>query len=181
MRHVEQFAVLLLASCFALYFNAVFVGLFLIEVFGDNADGASDDNKTEMLRAISALALVLSSVSFLAWELNYGSAFSYFWPLHGLKRIDDFTWRVGIFVKAFFIASLVTFLTMLIMHSDDDSSISATKNFSATLSDGDGDDSLPILSRLSYVDALLVPTCIAFPLIALLIYTAVPNNTYKIN
>lgn len=183
-----QLAILLLASAIALYFNALFIGLFLAEVFGHRSDNTSSDaDKTQMLRAITALALVFSIVPYAAWETNYGSAFSYFWPLHGIGRIGDFTWRVGIFVKAFFIASLVSLLTTLIMHSNDGDAATNRQNFSivttvAAAADStlENDASLPILSRLSYVDALLVPTCIAFPLIALLIYTAIPNITNKI-
>ena len=146
--------------------TALFVYVFCIALFIDarRTDTLNTQDSIVTLRAICFVSFVTSTLPFLAWELEYGSAFSYFWPLHGLKRIDDYTWRIGLFLKTIFLASSIALLVAFLAGP---SLGEFAEHFNAT--------ELPVLSRLSYVDALMVPVCAACPIIATLIYTAVPN------
>jgi len=45
--------------------------------------------------AILAVALGLSSVGYLTWEILYGSAFAFFAPLHGAYHVPQRAWLLG--------------------------------------------------------------------------------------
>ena len=166
----SSFYYLFVGAASSLLVTSFFLFLFLATLGQSikQASSGGEDDSILVLRLLCTTAFLTSAVPFISWELRYGSAFSYFWPLHGIKRIDDYTWRVGLFLKTFFLASIVALLVSFLADSPLDA-----------LAEHLNDTELPLLSQLSYVDALLVPLCSAFPIIATLIYTAIPNTTSK--
>lgn len=153
--------------------SSLFVHIFLFVLFESARDrpDESTDQQVHALRALCGVGIVLVTAPYIGWELEYGSAFSYFWPLHGIARISGYTWRVGIFLKAALVAHIVAFIAAFCAEG-------------RPLKSSDGSDTellgLRLLSRLSYVDALLVPVCSAFPVAAMLIYTGVPNISHAV-
>lgn len=67
---------------------------------------------------LATAALVIAIVNTLSaiirltlWEYLFGNAFAYFYPQHNARRIDDFTWRFGVYERTNF----VTALTLLVL------------------------------------------------------------------
>lgn len=146
----------------------IFVHGFLFIMFIDARKFPEESTERDLnaLRVLCTIGLIVSFVPFIGWELEYGSAFSYFWPLHGVKRISKYTWRVGVFLKTVLLAHTVALIAAALtslLPLDDEQQRSLFR--------------LPLTSRLSYLDALLVPVCTAFPVAAMLIYTGVPNTS----
>jgi hypothetical protein len=162
----EVFFIFLVGISTSLFIYAFLVGLFLVEpppqqLIVEKALARAD---IFTLRALCWIALLTSFVPFLAWELKFGSAFSFFWPLHGVSRTEMTTWRIGIFLKVIFLSSIISLLASYLASP-------TTGRFMETFNYTD----LPLLSELSYIDALLVPVCAAFPIIAIMLYTVVPS------
>lgn len=138
------FTVLALA-CYTTFFAAFFLYAGA-ETLG--AGGA-------VLALVALVVLFVASLlAYTIWECNFGSAFSYFFPLHGSQRLRHQTWRFGTLIKTSVLGLLVALLVRTILVRDIAVHINGVR----------------VLSPLSTLDALLVPLCLAFPSAALLLY-----------
>ena len=89
----------------------------LHELPADSSETELSPKLTFVLAVVAALGALASSVNYLVWEYLYGDAFSYFFPLHGARRIDDLTWRLGIVLKTKFVSVwLLIFIALLLTH-----------------------------------------------------------------
>jgi len=133
------------AACYA----ALFIALFAYAA----AHALQPPGTALMLAALAVLATT-SALGYALWECTNGSAFSYFFPLHGARRMAHRTWRIGTLLKTALVGTVLALVVGTLLRADIAWSI----------------DNLRILSPLSALDALLVPLCFAFPLAALAVY-----------
>lgn len=160
----EAFFLFMIGASTALFVYLFLIVFFFLEMPHETTDKVMAHTAIFRLRALCWIAFLTSFVPFLAWELRFGSAFSFFWPLHGIQKIEMLTWRIGIFLKVTFLSSIISLLASYLASSMTGKFV---EHFNYT--------DLPVLSELSYLDALLIPTCAAFPIIAVLLYTVVPD------
>jgi magnesium-transporting ATPase (P-type) len=144
------------ATLAALYW-ATMLGLLLSYIFetdGNDDTGVKLSSTANLLRiTLSIVAFFGAAAAYIGWEAYFGSAFSYFYPLHGAERVAATVWRVGVVAKAIFMALLLVVLSQLL-----------TIAFSATF------DDLLIMTPVRTLTLLLIPVSLGFPLGVLAVY-----------
>jgi len=135
------------AACYAALFSA----LFLYAA----ANALQPPGVVISLAALAVLAAV-SAFGYTLWECANGSAFSYFFPMHGTRRLTHRTWRIGTLLKTSVVGALGALLVATVLTNDI----------------GWHMNGLRLLSPASSLDALLVAICFGFPTAVLFIYAA---------
>jgi len=92
----------------------------------------------------------------VVWEYRHGDLFSYFFPLHGVRRVEPLTWRLGIMAKTKFVG-VILLLLLAVLFTQSHPMFSA--------------DGVQILSAITGLQLLLASVALSFLGIALLLYT----------
>jgi len=148
----------LLFSLIKLAYYVAILGIFVAYVHQSGGDDESSDGlsagsaSAKSVLTYAAFGIVL--VGYVVWETAYGSAFSYFFPLHGAARVANAAWRFGTFVKTAFVATTIALLVDVVL----------TRNITGAI------NGMRTLSPISQLTSLLVPACFAFPVLVIFVY-----------
>lgn len=163
----HDYVCLFAATCSFLFVHGVVLVLYLQE--RETRSEVSNERALATLRMLCFIALLTDVAPYVGWEMQYGSAFSYFWPLHGARRLRDDTWRIGIFLKTLLITDFIALLFAL-----------CTGSFAHVFVERFNVTPVALVSRLSSVDAELVLLCFTFPVLITLAYTALPFRSKQL-
>lgn len=61
---------------------------------------AADADQRGVPLGVAVVALGLSAVGYVTWEIAYGSALAYFMPLHGAYHVPQRAWLLGTMARA---------------------------------------------------------------------------------
>jgi len=162
----RDYACLFAATCSFLFVHSVVLVLYFQE---RELRDVTNERNLVTLRMLCFIALLTDIVPFMGWEMQYGSAFSYFWPMHGAGRLRDDTWRIGIFLKTLLITDFIALLFAL-----------CTGSFAHVFVERFNVTPVTLVSQLSSVDAELVLLCFTFPVLITLLYTALPFRSKQL-
>jgi hypothetical protein len=123
------------------------------------ADPTSTETKLPASLATAALVVLFidaiwALLTYALWEYRFGNAFSYFFPAHGITRINEFTWRFGVYEKT----NVVGNLTLLFLR------LVCTLDIALTF------DGIRLFSPLSPLEILLANIAMIFPLLVVLLF-----------
>lgn len=149
-------------------FLAVVITVFVLYI--SSSSSLSYDKDIFNLKLTLWCGILFSGIAYVGWEAEYGSAFSYYLPMHGSKRVQRKQWEVGIFIRSTFVAMVLAQVFAFTAVS------SAEKEAAHRQLSVSREDERKFMSHLNFGDALLVPVTCAFPLLALLIYTLIDNH-----
>ena len=140
-------------SLFSVAIWTVQLALYLV----DPGSEALPEGRAQALLIMLVVSFFVSAVSYGLWEADHGTAFSYFFPLHGAQRVAEHEWRFGVFARANFVSLLtVLVLSLVFTHSYPSFTIRG----------------VPVLTPITGVQLLLYSVAQSFVGMTLLLYAA---------
>ncbi len=125
---------------------------------------SSANDLSNTIRLLYVLASVVFVVFYCFWESSHGCAFSYWFPLHGSRRVSRADWRFGILIRFTLSAVFLKMATLIFLTAD-----------SCLLADRPLYDDVAIFACFSVRTFLLAALSTAPLSLVLLLYASAPQ------
>lgn len=118
------------------------------------------------VRLLYTLVAVIFLIFYLFWESRHGCAFSYWFPLHGTRRVEARDWRFGVLIRlALSLVLIRLFAALLLLPGDQQCVLAARPTY----------DGMPLFSCISVRTFLLSSLATLLLVTALLFYATAPQ------
>ena len=144
-----------LTLIFTIVLWGALIWLFLAQALEHPDTVELTESRQRAYYVLLGIAFAVSLIRYGAWEIENGTAFSYWFPMHGHRRVDDSSWRLGIFVRTEFLTVLLQGVLVVLFRHDYDSLMLS---------------GVPIFTKLTTWEILLYTVCQVLVDLVLLLY-----------